>query len=302
MGADGIRSMVRQQMKGPETPIYSGYTCYTATCKYEPADVETVGYQVFLGCSQYFVSSDLGGGLSQWYAFHGREPNSPEEPDMKATLHEIFKGWCPGVLDRIEATDMSVIERRDISDLRPSLKWTDCSVALLGDAAHAMQPNMGQGACQSIEDAYILSRELQRTCVGRSWDVGTLRGALGSYERQRVVRAAAVQGFARSAAIMASTYRPYFGSSPYSFYNLIPGMMDFMKNAEKAHVPHPGRVAGQVAMMLSIDTILDYIAGGCPVTDGERAPYCQLPGKGNVPKRNITDDDFVMRGVPGFAK
>lgn len=46
VGADGINSKVRRQVRGPEDkPIYSGYTCYTATCDYEAPDVQTVGYQ-----------------------------------------------------------------------------------------------------------------------------------------------------------------------------------------------------------------------------------------------------------------
>ena len=53
--------------------MYSEYTCYTGISDYVPADIDTVGYRVFLGNSQYFVSSDVGGGKMQWYAFH-KEP------------------------------------------------------------------------------------------------------------------------------------------------------------------------------------------------------------------------------------
>lgn len=277
MGADGIHSKVRQQVRGAEDkPIYSGYTCYTATCDYEAHDVETVGYQVFLGCKQYFVCSDIGGGRTQWYAFHAREQGSPEEADMKGRLLEIFGSCCPALTDRIKATEPHMIERRDISDLRPNFKWFDGSVALLGDAAHAMQPNMGQGGCQAIEDAYILAKLLRG--AADDWDgesTGPIRSALFNYQLTRAPRAAAVQGFARAAAVMATTYRPYLGSSPYAFYGAIPGALEQLKELEKKEIVHPGRVVGQIAMMASIDLILDYIAGGCPVEEGERAPYCQ---------------------------
>ena len=103
---------------------------------------------------------------------------------------------------------------------------------------------------------------------------------------------------------MASTYRPYLGSSPYGFYRFIPGMSKLWQATEAARVPHPGRVVGQVGMMATIDTILDYIAGGCPVGSDERAPYCQVPGVSPaVPKRpTVTDEVFQMKGVPGFAR
>lgn len=258
---------------------------------------------MYLGTNQYFVSSDIGAGRTQWYAFHARPMGSPEEPDMKGRLLEIFADACPDLKNRIMATKPEHIERRDISDLRPNFKWQDGSVVLLGDAAHAMQPNMGQGGCQAIEDAYILSKILKESASG--WDGenrGALRWGLAQYALQRAPRAAAVQGFARAAALMASTYRPYLGSSPYSIYKLVPGLTEALKELEKKKIRHPGRIAGQIAMMASIDLILDYLAGGCPVADGERAPYCQLPGQGKVPLRPVTDEHFTMRGIPGFAE
>ncbi|XP_022857097.1 zeaxanthin epoxidase, chloroplastic-like [Olea europaea var. sylvestris] len=70
VGADGIWSKVRRNLFGLTEAIYSGYTCYTGIADFVPADIETVGYRVFLGHKQYFVSSDVGGGKMQWYAFH----------------------------------------------------------------------------------------------------------------------------------------------------------------------------------------------------------------------------------------
>lgn len=259
---------------------------------------------MFLGNNQYFVCSDIGEGRTQWYAFHAREQNSPMEEDKKGRLLEIFGSSCPDLVNRIHATRPEHIERRDISDLRPTFKWTDGSVVLLGDAAHAMQPNMGQGGCQAIEDAYILAKILRD--ASEDWDRSNpapLRSALNRYALQRAPRAAAVQGFARAAALMACSYRPYLGSSPYPIYKHVPGLIDALAKLEKVKLPHPGRIAGQIAMMSTIDLILDYMAGGCPVEEGERAPYCQLPGAGKVPIREgLTDDHFKMRGIPGFAE
>ncbi|GFH20104.1 zeaxanthin epoxydase [Haematococcus lacustris] len=98
VGTDGIWSKIRQQMIGDAPAHYSEYTCYTGISEYVPADIDVVGYRVFLGNRQYFgiseyvpadidvvgyrvflgnrqyfVSSDVGEGRMQWYAFH-QEP------------------------------------------------------------------------------------------------------------------------------------------------------------------------------------------------------------------------------------
>lgn len=61
------------------------------------------------------------------------------------------------VTDLVAATPEDDVLRRDIYDRPPLFKWTDGRVALLGDSAHAMQPNLGQGGCMAIEDAYELT-------------------------------------------------------------------------------------------------------------------------------------------------
>lgn len=144
IGADGIRSEVRQQIRHhKDEPRYSGYTCYTGICPFDSEDIEKIGYQVFLGSNQYFVCSDVGNGLSQWYAFYNQPAGMDDSnADRKKVLQDLFAEWCPSVRERITATPQENIERRDIYDMTPAMKWTEGRVALLGDAAHAMQPNM----------------------------------------------------------------------------------------------------------------------------------------------------------------
>ncbi|XVE82799.1 hypothetical protein DITRI_Ditri16bG0034700 [Diplodiscus trichospermus] len=132
VGADGIWSKVRRKLFGPKDAVYSGYTCYTGIADLVPADIESVGYRVFLGHKQYFVSSDVGAGKMQC---------------KKEMLLEIFEGWCDNVIDLLLATDEDVILRRDIYDRTPSLTWGRGRVTLLGDSIHAMQPNICQVGC-----------------------------------------------------------------------------------------------------------------------------------------------------------
>ena len=80
VGADGIRSKVRTQMLGLTEASYSDYTCYTGIADFTPADIATVGYRVFLGNKQYFVSSDVGHGKMQWYAFYNEAAGGVDLP------------------------------------------------------------------------------------------------------------------------------------------------------------------------------------------------------------------------------
>ena len=136
---------------------------------------------MFLGHKQYFVSSDVGGGKMQWYAFHNEPAGGSDKPDgnlsffflndvimlyiiysrfvnfldsvsgKKERLLEIFGGWCDNVVDLLVATNEDAILRRDIFDRTPKFTWGKGRVTLLGDSVHAMQPNLGQGGCMAIE-------------------------------------------------------------------------------------------------------------------------------------------------------
>lgn len=95
IGADGIWSKVRKQLIGETQPVYSGYTCYTGISDFVCPDIDTVAYRVFLGNCQYFVSSDVGGGKMQWYAFHEEKAGGEDPPGgSKARLAQIFGKWC----------------------------------------------------------------------------------------------------------------------------------------------------------------------------------------------------------------
>ncbi|KAJ6930120.1 zeaxanthin epoxidase [Populus alba x Populus x berolinensis] len=254
VGADGIWSKVRKNLFGPKEAVYSGYTCYTGIADFVPVDIETVGYRVFLGHKQYFVSSDVGAGKMQWYAFHKEQPGGMDGPrGKKDRLLKIFEGWCDNVIDLILATDEDAILRRDIYDREPILTWGRGRVTLLGDSVHAMQPNMGQGGCMAIEDSYQLALELDKAWK-QSVESGTsvdVISSLRSYENARRLRVAIIHGMARMAAIMASTYKAYLGVGlgPLSFLT-------------KFRIPHPGRVGGRFFVDIAMPVMLNWVLGG----------------------------------------
>ena len=214
IGADGIWSAVRAGMRGEPAKgagsgvSYSGYTVFAGELTYNaastPSDIgpdPACGYKVYIGPNQYFVITDIGGGRYQWYAFlardEGSEASEPKPDGASPYLQKLFTGWSPEVIDILQATREDEIEQRDLYDRPPSVlkKWNDGRVALLGDAVHAMMPNLGQGGCQAIEDAAVLAEE-----IGATTHRSDLADALQRYRNRRLARSAAVQGLSRFAS------------------------------------------------------------------------------------------------------
>jgi 2-polyprenyl-6-methoxyphenol hydroxylase-like FAD-dependent oxidoreductase len=100
----------------------------------------------------------------------------------------------------IEATEEAAILRNDVYD-RPALRrWSVGRVTLLGDAAHPMTPDMGQGACQAIEDAVILA-----DCLAGPEDIAP---SLRAYEARRIPRTSRVVRESRRAGTIAQWSNP----------------------------------------------------------------------------------------------
>lgn len=207
LGADGIWSVVRATMR--DEPVrgdgsgvsYSGYTVFAGELEYDSFDNGKVGYKVYIGPGQYFVITDIGKGRYQWYAFLAKPAGSAaleEKPDGNSLyLQDVFDGWSKDIHHILKVTKENEIEQRDLYDRPPSVikPWTKGDVALLGDSVHAMMPNLGQGGCQAIEDAFVIAQELE-SATSRT----EIEKKLQLYRGRRLIRSAAVQGLSRFAS------------------------------------------------------------------------------------------------------
>jgi 2-polyprenyl-6-methoxyphenol hydroxylase-like FAD-dependent oxidoreductase len=185
VGADGLHSVIRTQLLGKRPPRYSGYTCWRGVALFEDAHVSPGISSETWGRGLRFGMLPIGNGRVFWYATYNCPAGGQDQPgERKPLLHRLFHNWRAPIEQLIEATDEAEILRNDILDRRPVRHWGSGRVTLLGDAAHPPTPNLGQGACQALEDALILAR-----CLG---NVREPAAALRAYEARRMKRSASI--------------------------------------------------------------------------------------------------------------
>jgi 2-polyprenyl-6-methoxyphenol hydroxylase-like FAD-dependent oxidoreductase len=128
----------------------------------------------------------LAGGKLYCYAT-ANLPAATSFPDERAALLSRFADWHDPIPDLIRSAPAEALLRNDVHWLeRPPPAYDLGRVALLGDAAHAMPPNLGQGACQAIEDAVVLAHHLTASDDGDGPDIPA---ALSAYTAERQPRA-----------------------------------------------------------------------------------------------------------------
>jgi 2-polyprenyl-6-methoxyphenol hydroxylase-like FAD-dependent oxidoreductase len=180
IGADGLRSTLRAGVSGAKPPRYAGYSVWQAQVP-EWDFPERVLRWVW-GPGSRFCFSQLRNGLHWMAVLNSRAGTPPPLEGAKAMLLERFRGWAEPAPGIIEATQPTGIFQLDVFDRDPISNWGTGRVTLLGDAAHPMTFNIGQGSAQAIEDARALAG-----CLARGPDPET---ALRRYERTRRWRTA----------------------------------------------------------------------------------------------------------------
>jgi 2-polyprenyl-6-methoxyphenol hydroxylase-like FAD-dependent oxidoreductase len=197
VGADGLRSIVRAQLHGAVEPDYAGYTAWRGVA---PMDGQPITPAETWGSGMRFGQVPLTRGRVYWFAT-ANAPEGARPPDSeRAELMRRFGSWHDPIAQLVERTPDPAILRNDIYDREPLARWGDRRITLLGDAAHPMTPNLGQGACQAIEDAVVLARSL-----ANGSDVVS---ALRAYEAARRPRSAAIVRESRRLGWIAQLAHP----------------------------------------------------------------------------------------------
>ncbi|MGC4798069.1 FAD-dependent oxidoreductase [Micromonospora saelicesensis] len=182
VGADGLRSRVRAQLWPHHPgPVYAGSTTWRAAIAF-PGPIPAA---ITWGPGAEFGMVPIGDGQLYWYGALNAPPGG-HAPDELAAVRERFGDWHDPIPALLAATPLDVVLRNDIHYLaEPLPSYVRGRVALLGDAAHPMTPNLGQGAGQAIEDAVVLGA----VCAGGAEQVPA---ALAAYDEQRRPRSQSV--------------------------------------------------------------------------------------------------------------
>jgi 2-polyprenyl-6-methoxyphenol hydroxylase-like FAD-dependent oxidoreductase len=181
VAADGLNSILAE---GPPRPC--GLAAYRGVAERDVSD-GPVGE--FWGPGRVAGVVPLSGGRVYWFA------TGPADTDERDELGAIFGSWADPVGTVLPAA--RDVLRHELFDREPDTAWTDGRVTRLGDAAHAMLPFLGQGACQALEDAVALGAAVA--------DHGATPEALAGYERARRPRATMIVKRSRTAARVAHT-------------------------------------------------------------------------------------------------
>jgi 2-polyprenyl-6-methoxyphenol hydroxylase-like FAD-dependent oxidoreductase len=182
VAADGFDSLIRTRLHGDRPAVQSGTTCLRGvieTAAERPDEVlEWWGYRLQFGIIP------LPEGRSSWFALIPTPKRPVHDPGDRLTFYQrLYRRFPTQVQDLLAATEPKNTIEFELRH-RP---WRGGSgpVTLLGDAAHPMLPNLGQGAGQAVEDAAVLARRLDTAA--------SVADAFRAYEQERRARVRWIQ-------------------------------------------------------------------------------------------------------------
>jgi 2-polyprenyl-6-methoxyphenol hydroxylase-like FAD-dependent oxidoreductase len=158
IGADGMKSVVRNQLFEDGILRNAKQKCWRGISEIDLPQKYHNELNEAWGKGKRFGFVKISETKVYWYAL----TNSKTIQSTEVNLLELFNDFHTDILKIISATVKEKIIVSDIIDLKPIDKWQNENVCLIGDAAHATTPNLGQGACQAIEDAYLLGQLLDK--------------------------------------------------------------------------------------------------------------------------------------------
>ncbi|HEU0026977.1 MAG TPA: FAD-dependent monooxygenase [Ktedonobacterales bacterium] len=220
IGADGLRSTIRAQLFGATPPRYAGYTAWRGIARITPPQwAEAMATETW-GGGRRFGLVPLSNGRMYWFATLNAPQGARDRPGgRKRELLDLFASCHDPAPAVIEATDEAAILRNDIYDRPPLASWSRGRVTLIGDAAHPTTPNMGQGACQAIEDAAALAERLRADA--------TIANALKGYEARRLARANAIVQQSRRLGEIAQWENRWAAGLRDTLFSMLPDSMLF---------------------------------------------------------------------------
>ncbi|WP_193180953.1 FAD-dependent monooxygenase [Nisaea sediminum] len=159
VAADGIRSRLRHIMLGEDPLRYVGWMTWRGVADLPPGTFPSGLYREFFGRGSRFGIFAIRADRVYWYGTLSTEADerAPVDPSHRPEALAHFRDWPEPAATVIASTEDANLVRTGVYDTEPLPRWAKGRMAVLGDAAHPMTPDLGQGACQAIEDALALA-------------------------------------------------------------------------------------------------------------------------------------------------
>jgi 2-polyprenyl-6-methoxyphenol hydroxylase-like FAD-dependent oxidoreductase len=195
IAADGASSAIRESLRPGSRPNYRGYVGWRALVDVCPSGWESGRVTESWGRGRRFGIAPTGGGRTYWYA-SANVPNRDLPMNASiSSLRQDFANWHSPIPELLQSTREDALLTHPICDRAPvtPTHWGN-HVVLIGDAAHPLTPNLGQGASLALEDAWELAAawhrpnsfqvfsERRRNRVHRLWRASRWLGRLIQWE------------------------------------------------------------------------------------------------------------------------
>ncbi|MBD8890590.1 FAD-dependent monooxygenase [Roseibium litorale] len=219
VAADGIRSKIRAQMLQQDPLTYVGWMTWRGVAELPSGTFPAGLYREFFGRGSRFGIFAIKEDLVYWYGTRNgpHDDRAPVDPAHKQEALNWFGGWPEPARIVIEATKPGDLVRTGVFDTQPLPRWCDGQVVLLGDAAHPMTPDLGQGACQALEDALSLGECLQRSA--------SVPAALAAYEKLGGERTGPLVARSRRVGRMRQWHHPLLAGFRNTLMSAIPSRL-----------------------------------------------------------------------------
>jgi 2-polyprenyl-6-methoxyphenol hydroxylase-like FAD-dependent oxidoreductase len=179
VGADGVDSGIRLRLFGPTEPFDAGYNWVRSQA---PAvgglDLPPDRFELLIGPGRRIGVGPPGEDWTDWWAA-GRIPKVSGSAAFKESLLKLFDGFAEPVGAMIEATEPKSLSVVNVRYVKALDRWVDGRLVLVGDAAHAMTPDLGRGANEAIADGVALA-----DCLAEAWP-DRVQSSLVSFEQLR---------------------------------------------------------------------------------------------------------------------
>ncbi len=211
IGADGIHSVVRRSIFTDTVERYAKQLCWRGIADFDLGkDYHFMAREAWAPGSRIGIVP-IGPNTVYWYACKTYRDSADE---VKDKLSEFAATYPPFVGRLLSATKKENIIVAELGDLQPIAEWYKGNICLMGDAAHATTPNMGQGANQAIESAWVLSE-----CLSEEKD---LTKAFAKYQKMRQAKAVSVVNTSWKIGKMAQLSNPIFTSLRNTLVRMTP--------------------------------------------------------------------------------